>query len=41
MTTNTLEIIADTIPTPFFGAIINTTQAVLKNVQVSFFKETH
>jgi hypothetical protein len=35
MTTNTLEIIADSIQTPFLGAIINTTQAVLQNIQVS------
>ncbi|KAJ7894402.1 hypothetical protein B0H14DRAFT_2559185 [Mycena olivaceomarginata] len=34
MTTNTLEIIADSIQTPFLGAIINTTQAVLKNIQL-------
>ncbi|KAJ7350877.1 hypothetical protein DFH08DRAFT_806856 [Mycena albidolilacea] len=33
MTTNTLEIIADSMQTPFLGAIINTTQAVLENVQ--------
>ncbi|KAJ7797404.1 P-loop containing nucleoside triphosphate hydrolase protein, partial [Mycena olivaceomarginata] len=33
MTTNTLEIIADSIQIPFLGAIINTTQAVLKNIQ--------
>ncbi|KAJ7738554.1 hypothetical protein B0H14DRAFT_3168166 [Mycena olivaceomarginata] len=33
MTTNTLEIIADSIQTPFLGAIINTTQAVLQNIQ--------
>jgi hypothetical protein len=36
MTTNTLQIIADSMQTPFLGAIINTTQAVLKNIQVSF-----
>jgi hypothetical protein len=40
MTTNTLEIIADSIETPFLGAIINTTQAVLQNIQVSFVEET-
>ncbi|KAJ7797394.1 hypothetical protein B0H14DRAFT_3157506 [Mycena olivaceomarginata] len=34
MATNTLEIIADSIQTPFLGAIINTTQAVLKNIQL-------
>ncbi|KAJ7887227.1 hypothetical protein B0H14DRAFT_3724876 [Mycena olivaceomarginata] len=34
MTTNTLQIIADSIKTPFLGAIINTTQAVLKNIQL-------
>ncbi|KAJ7339270.1 P-loop containing nucleoside triphosphate hydrolase protein, partial [Mycena albidolilacea] len=33
MTTNTLKIIADSIKTPFLGAIINTTQAFLKNIQ--------
>ncbi|KAJ7857962.1 hypothetical protein B0H14DRAFT_678239, partial [Mycena olivaceomarginata] len=34
MTTSTLQIIADSMKTPFLGAIINTTQAVLKNVQI-------
>ncbi|KAJ7339230.1 hypothetical protein DFH08DRAFT_812619 [Mycena albidolilacea] len=34
MTTNTLQIIADSIQTPFLGAIINTTQAVLNNIQL-------
>ncbi|KAJ7665491.1 hypothetical protein B0H14DRAFT_3696467 [Mycena olivaceomarginata] len=34
MTTNTLEVIADSIETPFLGAIINTTQAVLQNIQL-------
>ncbi|KAJ7859837.1 hypothetical protein B0H14DRAFT_2577002 [Mycena olivaceomarginata] len=33
MTTNTLEIIADSMQTPFLGAIINTTQAILENIQ--------
>ncbi|KAJ7857920.1 P-loop containing nucleoside triphosphate hydrolase protein, partial [Mycena olivaceomarginata] len=33
MTTNTLQIIADSTKTPFLGAIINTTNAVLKNIQ--------
>ncbi|KAJ7806235.1 hypothetical protein B0H14DRAFT_3768600 [Mycena olivaceomarginata] len=33
MTTNTLQIIADSMKTPFLGAIINTTNAVLKNIQ--------
>ncbi|KAJ7698450.1 P-loop containing nucleoside triphosphate hydrolase protein, partial [Mycena olivaceomarginata] len=33
MTTNTLEIIADSIQTPFLGAIVNTTRAVLQNIQ--------
>ncbi|KAJ7896607.1 P-loop containing nucleoside triphosphate hydrolase protein, partial [Mycena olivaceomarginata] len=33
MTTNTLQIIADSTKTPFLGAIINTTNAVLKNTQ--------
>ncbi|KAJ7339234.1 hypothetical protein DFH08DRAFT_1014142 [Mycena albidolilacea] len=33
MITNTLEITADSIQTPFLGAIINTTQAVLQNIQ--------
>jgi hypothetical protein len=41
MTTNTLEIIADSIQTPFLGAIINTTQAVLNNIQVSFLEDTY
>jgi hypothetical protein len=40
MAINTLEIIADSIQTPFLGAIINTTQAVLENIQVSFVEET-
>jgi hypothetical protein len=35
ITTNSLQIIADSMKTPFLGAIINTTQAVLKNIQVS------
>ncbi|KAJ7701305.1 hypothetical protein B0H14DRAFT_2648434 [Mycena olivaceomarginata] len=34
MTTNTLQIIADSMKTPFLGAIINTTQAVLKMIQL-------
>ncbi|KAJ7896686.1 hypothetical protein B0H14DRAFT_3124887 [Mycena olivaceomarginata] len=33
MTTNGLQIIADSMKTPFLGAIINTTQAVLKIIQ--------
>ncbi|KAJ7812446.1 hypothetical protein B0H14DRAFT_3752483 [Mycena olivaceomarginata] len=33
MTTNTLQIIADSMKTPFLGAIINTTNAVLQNMQ--------
>ncbi|KAJ7846743.1 hypothetical protein B0H14DRAFT_3678060 [Mycena olivaceomarginata] len=33
MTTNTLQIIADSMKTPFLGSIINTTNAVLKNIQ--------
>ncbi|KAJ7794330.1 hypothetical protein B0H14DRAFT_2532893 [Mycena olivaceomarginata] len=33
MTTNTLQLITDGMKTPFLGAIINTTQAVLKNIQ--------
>jgi hypothetical protein len=40
MTTNTLEIIVDSIQIPFLGAIVNTTQAVLQNIQVSFVEET-
>jgi hypothetical protein len=36
MATNTLAVIADSIKTPFLGAIINTIPAVLKNIQVSF-----
>ncbi|KAJ7821389.1 hypothetical protein B0H14DRAFT_2599268 [Mycena olivaceomarginata] len=35
MTTNTLQIIADSMKTPFLSAIINTTQAVLKNVHTA------
>jgi hypothetical protein len=38
MMTNTLQIIADSMKTPFLDAIISTTQAVLKNIQVSFMK---
>ncbi|KAJ7321678.1 hypothetical protein DFH08DRAFT_818541 [Mycena albidolilacea] len=34
MTTSTLQIIADSMKTPFLDAIINTTRAVLKNVQL-------
>lgn len=41
MTTNTLQIIADSMKTPFLDAIINTTNAVLKNIQVSFIEQTH
>ncbi|KAJ7894440.1 hypothetical protein B0H14DRAFT_771315, partial [Mycena olivaceomarginata] len=33
MTTNTLQIIADSVQIPFLGAIINTTQALLQNIQ--------
>ncbi|KAJ7339885.1 hypothetical protein DFH08DRAFT_812263 [Mycena albidolilacea] len=33
MTTNTLQIIADSMQTPFLGAMTNTAQAVLKNIQ--------
>ncbi|KAJ7799192.1 hypothetical protein B0H14DRAFT_3788484 [Mycena olivaceomarginata] len=32
ITANTLEILADTLDTPFLGAIVNTTQAALKNI---------
>jgi hypothetical protein len=35
MTANTLQIIADSMETAFLGAIINTTNALLKNIQVS------
>jgi hypothetical protein len=34
-TANSLKILADTLDTPFLGAIVNTTQAVLKNIEVS------
>ncbi|KAJ7894438.1 hypothetical protein B0H14DRAFT_3125580 [Mycena olivaceomarginata] len=34
MTTNSLQIIADSMKTPFLGAIIHTAQAVLKNIQL-------
>ncbi|KAJ7867187.1 hypothetical protein B0H14DRAFT_3132919 [Mycena olivaceomarginata] len=34
ITTHSLQIIADSMKTPFLGAIINTTQAVLKNIQL-------
>jgi hypothetical protein len=37
---NTLQIIADSMKTPFLGAIVNTTQAVMKMIQVSFVEET-
>jgi hypothetical protein len=40
MTTRTLEIIANSMQTPFLGAIINTTQAVLENVQVTFVERS-
>jgi hypothetical protein len=40
MTTNTLQIIADSMETPFLGAIINTTQAVLESIQVGFVEQT-
>ncbi|KAJ7839683.1 hypothetical protein B0H14DRAFT_3140651 [Mycena olivaceomarginata] len=32
-TANTLDVLADTLDTPFLGAIVNTTQAVLKNIE--------
>jgi hypothetical protein len=35
ITANTLEVLADTLDTPFLGAIVNTTQAVVKNIEVS------
>jgi hypothetical protein len=34
-TANSLKILADALDTPFLGAIVNTTQAVLKNIEVS------
>jgi hypothetical protein len=40
MATNTLQIIADSINTPFLDAIINTTQTVLEKIQVGFVKNT-
>ncbi|KAJ7359435.1 hypothetical protein DFH08DRAFT_846089, partial [Mycena albidolilacea] len=33
ITANTLEVLADTLDTPFLGAIVNTTRAVLKNIE--------
>jgi hypothetical protein len=39
MSTNTLQIIADSMKTPFLDAIINTTNAVLKNIQVSLAED--
>jgi hypothetical protein len=39
MTTNTLQIIAESMKTPFLGGIINTTNAVLENVQVSLAED--
>ncbi|KAJ7897601.1 P-loop containing nucleoside triphosphate hydrolase protein, partial [Mycena olivaceomarginata] len=33
ITANTLEVLADTLDTPFLGAIVNTTQAVVKNIE--------
>ncbi|KAJ7839136.1 hypothetical protein B0H14DRAFT_3140846 [Mycena olivaceomarginata] len=33
ITANTLEVLADTLDTPFLGAIVNTTEAVLKNIE--------
>jgi hypothetical protein len=39
MSTNTLQIIADSMQTPFLGTIINTTNAVLKNIQVSLAED--
>jgi hypothetical protein len=40
MTINTLQVIVDSMNTPFLGAILNTTQALLKNIHVSFVKGT-
>jgi TRAP-type C4-dicarboxylate transport system substrate-binding protein len=40
MATDTLQIIADSINTPFLDAIINTTQTVLEKIQVGFVKKT-
>ncbi|KAJ7864421.1 hypothetical protein B0H14DRAFT_2574363 [Mycena olivaceomarginata] len=34
MATDTMQIMADSMKTPFLGAIINTTQVFLENVQV-------
>jgi hypothetical protein len=39
MATNTLQIIANSMETPFLGSIINTTNAVLKNIQVSLAED--
>jgi hypothetical protein len=36
LTTNTLQILATTLETPFLEAISNTTQSLLKHVQVKF-----
>jgi hypothetical protein len=32
---NSLEIIVDSLSTPFLGAIVNTTHALLKNIEAS------
>lgn len=34
ITANTLEIIADSLNTPFLGAIVATTRSVLENIEV-------
>jgi hypothetical protein len=39
MSINTLQIIADSMQAPFLGAIINTTNVVLKNIQVSLAED--
>jgi hypothetical protein len=39
VTADTLEIIANSLKTPFLQAIVNTTQSLLENIQVNPFTE--
>jgi hypothetical protein len=41
LTVNTVEILAITLATPFLEAISNTTQSLLKHVQVNFHCVDH
>jgi hypothetical protein len=38
MTANTLQILADSLKIPLMGAIMHTTQAISKNIEVSLYR---